>query len=226
MASRGFFRSFVSFELSYERRRDVIGKFDDIVSLGRACQPAYQIRRLLGVQAAHVFDWIITPDTALQALLATRLDGFFSRDRLIMGPEACVIDALTDVRFLHEFPPGADLDEKYMEHAPRFRMLTERWRAFMASRRRVLFIRQHAWDADARATARRLRGTLDVVAPLLDYTLLYLTSDDEAPWGEEKIFNRRLHQPEVPDWRGDDQAWAALLVEFVPSSTRLFPAQG
>jgi hypothetical protein len=198
----------------HEREKNVTDSFDDIVSLGRACQPAHQIRRLFGVQTAQVFDWIITPDAALRTLLETRLDGFFSRDRLIMGPEACVIDAVTDVRFLHEFPAGSDVNAKYAEHAPRFEMLTERWRALMASRRRVLFIRQHAWDPDPRDTAIRLRRTLDAVAPELNYKLLYLTEHDEAPWGEERIFNRRLSQPDVPDWRGDDHAWSALLDEF------------
>ena len=169
---------------------------------------------MFGVQTAQVFDWVITPDATLRSLLETRLDGFFVRDRLVMGPEACVIDAVTDVRFLREFPVGSDIDSKYAEHAPRFEMLVERWRALMASRRRVLFIRQHAWDPDPRATATRLRRTLDAVAPRLDYRLLYLTEHDEAPWGEERIFNRRLRQPDVPDWRGDDRAWSALLDEF------------
>ncbi|MGH6951688.1 MAG: hypothetical protein ACREH4_12495 [Vitreimonas sp.] len=49
--------------------------FDDVVSLGRACQPTYQIRRVLGITTAHVVDWIITPDAALQTLIGSRLDG-------------------------------------------------------------------------------------------------------------------------------------------------------
>jgi hypothetical protein len=207
----------------HEREQDVTDRFDDIVSLGRACQPAHQIRRVFGIQTAQVFDWIITPDATLRTLLETRLDGFFLRDRLIMGPEACVIDAVTDVRFLHEFPAGSDLDAKYAEHSPRFDMLTARWRGLMASRRRVLFIRQHAWDRDPRETATMLRRTLDAVAPLLDYRLLYLTEHYEAPWDEERIFNRRLRQPDVPDWRGDDQAWTALLQEFISPADALSP---
>src|SRR5262245_21977672 len=94
--------------------------FDDVVSLGRACQPAHQIRRGLGVETAHVFDWVITPDATLRTLVESRLEGFFARERLQMGPEDCVIDTVTDVRFQHEFPAGADIDEKYAEHAPRY----------------------------------------------------------------------------------------------------------
>ena len=191
--------------------------FDEVVSLGRACQPAYQIRRVTGAQTAHVFDWIITPDAALRTLVESRLQGFFARERLQMGPEECVVDAVSDVRFQHEFPPGADIDAKHAEHAPRFAALVARWRELSASRRRVLFIRQHAWDPDPRETAQRLRRALDLAAPALAYTLLYLTETETPPWGEARIVNRHLRQPAPYDWRGDDQAWSELLAEFATS---------
>ena len=81
--------------------------YDQIVSLGRGCQPAHQIRRLYADAQAHVFDWIVTPDAGLLHSITTDLDGFFARERLEMGPEDCIVDRVTDARFLHELLRGS-----------------------------------------------------------------------------------------------------------------------
>ncbi|MGH6951689.1 MAG: hypothetical protein ACREH4_12500 [Vitreimonas sp.] len=114
---------------------------------------------------------------------------------------------MTDVRFLHEFPPGADIDASNAEHAPRFAALAERWRELATSRRRALFVRQHAWDP---IRARRFRRTPDAAAPALDYTLLCLTETEGPRWGKTRILKGRLRQPATPDWRGDNHAWSEL----------------
>lgn len=181
--------------------------FDQMVSLGRGCQPAHQIRRLDPNAQAHVFDWVITPDAGLVTLIETGLDGFFSRDRLEMGPENCIIDRVTDARFPHEFPEGFDFAPQYEKHAGRFAMLIERWRNLLASNQRVLFVRQHAWSPDARATALRLRDAIAAKAPHLHFSLLYLTATEAADWGEDGIVNVFLRQPEPYVWTGDDAAW-------------------
>jgi hypothetical protein len=196
-----------------ERRREqaMSGGYDQVVSLGRACQPAYQIRRLVPGAIAHVFDWIITNDHGLVSLIEAELNGHFARERLIMGPQNCIIDRETKTQFLHEFPRGCDFEERYPENAERIAMLTERWHSLLASEQRVLFVRQHGWDADLRATAIRLRETIAAKAPRLRFTLLYLTETEEADWGEEGIVNRRLNQPEPYVWTGDDAAWSQIL---------------
>lgn len=181
--------------------------YDDVVSLGRGCQPAHQIRRLRPASQAHVFDWIITPDACLVQSIATGLDGFFARDRLVMGPENCIVDRVTDARFLHEFPEGLDFAAQYEKHVGRYEMLAERWRTLLASSHKVLFVRQHAWDPDARASAVRLRDTIAGEAPNLRFSLLYLTAHNGVDWGEEGIVNLFLRQPEPYVWTGDDEAW-------------------
>lgn len=186
-------------------------RYDQVVSLGRGCQPAHQIRRLDASAQAHVFDWIITPDAALVDLIAAGLDGFFARERLEMGPENCIVDRVTDTRFLHEFPEGCDFATQYEKNAGRFAMLVERWRDLLASRQRVLFVRQHAWDSDARASAIRLRDAIAAKAPHLTFSLLYFTETDENDWGENGIVNLRLRQPEPYVWTGDDAAWERAL---------------
>lgn len=190
-------------------------RYDQVVSLGHACQPAYQIRRVLGVTSAHVFDWIVIPDPALITLIGSDLDGFFSRDRLGVGSSEAITDLPTDTRFVHEFPKDSDVDVQHAQHAGRYAMLIRRWRRLLRSRQRVLFVRQHGWDPDPRAAAARLQALLLAKAPRLRFTLLYLTGDpaDEVPWGQEGVINRHLPQPEPYDWRGDNAAWERLLRE-------------
>ncbi len=185
--------------------------YDQIVSLGRACQPAYQLRRLTGVKAAHVFDWIITQDEGLIRWIETDLDGFFSRDRLVADQDGVVIDEPTGTQFIHEFPPGAELETAHSENVGRFAMLVERWRDLLASDQRILFVRQHGWGNDARAVALRLRETIAAQAPRLRFDLLYLTPDEQGDWGEPGIINRLLRQPEPYEWTGDDDAWREIL---------------
>jgi hypothetical protein len=192
--------------------------YDQVVSLGRACQPAHQIRRVLQISAAHIFDWIVTTDHGVATLIASDLDGFFDRGGLIMGPEGCIIDRVTQTQFLHEFPTGSDVETQHHAHQERFVMLAERWRTLLASPQAVLFVRQHGWDAAARASAVRLRDTIRRRAPRLRFAVLYLTADATEHWGETQILNRHLPQPSPYDWRGDDAAWERLLGEALAAA--------
>jgi hypothetical protein len=185
--------------------------YQQIVSLGRACQPAHQIRRLVPGAEAHVFDWIITPDSTVMDLIDTDLDGMFARARLEMGPQKCIVDRVTGARFLHEFPEGTEFDAQYEKNEGRYAMLADRWRALLASEQSILFVRQHAWDENLRASAVRLRDKIAAKAPKLRFLLLYLTEDEVAPWNEAGILNLRLLQPEPYVWTGDDAAWEDVL---------------
>lgn len=187
--------------------------YDEVVSLGCHCQPTHQIRRILGLTAAHVFDWIITTDSGLVVWIESRLAGFFARERLTHGSHGYVIDLPTDTRFVHEFPQHAAIDETYDQQVTRLRFLADRWHALMASHSRVLFVRVHAWQENPRASAVRLRDAIRTTAPGLSFTLLYLTADraDDQPWHEPGIVNRHLPRPEPYRWEGDDGAWEDLL---------------
>lgn len=193
--------------------------YDQIVSLGKNCQPAHQIRRFTGVTSAHLFDWLITPDDGLVMHISADLDGFFARERLAMG-RSCIVDVVTDTRFFHEFPKDSDFDQQYLEHQGRLAMLADRWRDLLRSDQRVLFVRQHAWNEDRRATARRLRDALAAQAPRLRFDLLYLTGEpaDDEPWGEHGIINRFLTQPVPYVWTGDDSAWDRLLADAIAAA--------
>ena len=187
-------------------------RFDRVVSLGCSCQPAYQIRRLLNVEEAQIFDWVITEDRGVVHLIENGTRDFLVRDDL-RWIDGAMRSLRHGTRFLHEFPDEGSLEARFDAHSERFAALGERWRALMEADERVLFVRKHAWDDDPQATAETLRDALRVAGPRLDFTLLYLTPPDQfdPSWRTEGIEHRAVRQPEPYTWKGDDTVWETLL---------------
>lgn len=189
-------------------------RFDHVVSLGCSCQPAFQIRRLLGIDGAQVFDWLITDDPGIIHLIGNAAEDVFRQGDLkwING----AVRSLTHgTRYMHEFPTEADLEKGFQENEARFVALTKRWRDLMSSDERVLFVRIHAWSEDPAAAAVLLRDTLKAAAPLLRFELLYLTPPEvfDPAWSTAGVVHSPLAQPEPYTWKGDDTVWESLLRE-------------
>jgi hypothetical protein len=198
-----------------------------VISLGRGCQPAYQIRRITGETAAHVFDWIITPDYALLQSIRYGLSGWFDADRLRPMDDGTIEDHFLGARFLHEFQGPGDFAEKHARHAARIAHLVARWQSLMESRQNVLFVRQHFERDDMVATADELFRSLTEAAPQLKFRILYLVEpsrfDDRSV--VEGVTFRALHQTAPYDWRGDDACWDRLLAEAIDAAGGLQPRQ-
>ena len=189
--------------------------YTQIISLGRACQPRYQLRRMRGTVDAYPFDWIITPDDGLRAVIADQLAGFMDPQFLQRDPDGVVIDFRYAISFLHEFPKGQPIEAGLAQHGQRYVNLVRKWHALMASDYQVLFVRQHAWNTDMTGTAALLVETLEHAAPTLNFDLLYLIEPnqyDTAQQARRTLF-RPLAQPTTGQWEGDDAVWDALLAE-------------
>ena len=199
-----------------------LGCFDTVISLGRGCQPAYQIRRALKITEARVWDWVITPDPSLVTAIRSGLAHYFDRDTLILSADGSRLDRDSGVSFLHEFPKDHDFDLCHAKHAARVALLKQRWTALMASAARVLFVRQHGWSPDPAGQAEILRQTLRDAAPDLRFCLLYLVEPArfDPGWAAQDILFLPLTQAAPYDWRGDNAAWDRLLA----AGLRLCPA--
>jgi hypothetical protein len=205
------------------------GPYDEIVSLGSTCQTAYQMRRCLGIERAHVFDWVVTSDPGLVHHINSGLDGYFALDGLMRDNKGLIRDRRTATLFQHDFAEGSDLATAHALAAPRIAALVDRWRALLASDQSVLFIRKHGWADHPLRTADRLQRALRAAAPRLRFRLLYLTKPavflpavDTAG-----LVHRPLAQPDPPDWRGLDEPWQQLLtdaLQFPPPSRAGAPA--
>jgi hypothetical protein len=202
----------------------MFGPYDEIVSLGCTCETAYQLRRCLGIERAHVFDWVVTSDPGLLQYIESGLQDYFALDGLMRDAEGQVRDAQTATLFLHEFPEGADLAAAHAAEAPRIAALVERWHKLMASEQSVLFIRKHGWAGPPLRTDDRLHQALRAAAPRLRFRLLYLTKPAAFEPGAATpgLVHLPLAPPDPEDWRGDDLVWQQLLsdaLEFPPPPT-------
>ena len=191
--------------------------YTQIISLGRACQPRHQLRRMRGTVDAYPFDWIITPDEGLRAVITAGLTGFMEPQYLQRGPDGAVTDIRHGIKFLHEFPSGVPIEAGLAQHGQRYVNLVRKWQTLMASDHRVLFVRQHGWASDIATTAALLVETLERAAPALEFDLLYLTEPGQydPAWHFRRTVFRPLAQSPDARWEGDDAVWDALLAGMV-----------
>jgi hypothetical protein len=209
-------RSVASRLLAYLRQKATRhGPYHEVVSLGRACQPAYQLRRVLGISRAHVFDWIATTDTGIRSLIADDLQGHFALDRLFRDDLGFVRERVTDTVFQHEFTQDDDIAAVHAITAPRITAMAERWRRLMASNATVLFIRQHAWSGSPADSAEALLSTLHAAGPRLRLRLLYLTEPHMTPVlpDRDDLMHRAMPLHPDGDWRGVNETWEERLRE-------------
>ena len=106
--------------------------YDEFVSLGTACQTAWQLKINLKRNTAYPFDWLITPCDALISFIENEGKGFLEKENLeILEPLSHdstilrVIDNAYKIIFLHDFfpPSNSKLEEvkrKYEKRTQRF----------------------------------------------------------------------------------------------------------
>ncbi len=195
-----------------------ISMYDNYVSLGSNCEPAFQLRRLLGRDAAFFFNWLVTPLDTLVAVIASDFAGVYAKENLQPTADAgMVLDVGSGLKFHSAFRKelgrnlsGPRFDELYAESAAKYAMLAERFRTLARSTSRVAYLVKTA-DAEARAKTVMLRDVLSDRYPDHDFTLVVLQTSDreEADWGEARIRNRylarfadfsRAHDGHVPSW--------------------------
>lgn len=195
----------------------MFGPYDEIISLGRTCQTAHQLRRVFKDLQAHVFDWLITNDAGIRSLISAGVADVFVAERLERDQNGVVVDRLTGTKFLHDFEEDADIATGHAAAAPRFAFLVARWQKMMASDAAVLFIRQHAWSRNPAEDADALLATLQVAAPRLRMRLLYLSEPHRTPElaDRPKLIHRQM--PLHPDglWTGCDEIWEQRLHEVI-----------
>jgi hypothetical protein len=187
------------------------GPFDHVISLGRDCMPAHQIRRVLGVSLASVFDWVVTPEHALIYSIKSGLVGFFDLADMVRGANGRVINTQSEVRFIHEFSDTGDIAVQHAQHVGRNTRLVQRWRILTQSNASVLFVRYDAKCRNPHAASIMLRDLLREKAPRLSFHLLYVVDPSFDLPDENGISFRRMRPNPLATWEGDNEQWSDIL---------------
>jgi Putative papain-like cysteine peptidase (DUF1796) len=197
-------------------------RYDRLVSLGRYCQTAYQIRRFTGDPIASYFDWIGTPHDGLVQTLQGEFRECFLLDNLSVTNDGLgVVDRRTGLDFRHAFSvprysSRVDLKtfaNEYETARKKETFLRLRWKKTIRHQH-ALYIRQ---DTPSREEILELYDVLANQARLNRIGLLVV-----APPGYKLSINHSnvciesgVDLPTSPlDWRGNDYAWDRILSKY------------
>ena len=193
--------------------------FNPLISLGRHCQCAYQIRRFTQDTYTSYFDWVGAPFHGLLDVLSTSFHNTFERADLAVSADGTHVKHLrTGFIYRHLFSrlpgtemvdPGA-LDREYVEKRSKMDYLG---RKFLSQVREQasLYVRHDDLSLDE---AHLLLQALDQVSGAEQNHLLIVSSKPEAWTTDHPRIQAHAGVPMSSgpnDWKGDNTLWDIVL---------------
>jgi hypothetical protein len=170
--------------------------YEAIISLGGACAPAFNIRRIFGNDRAFPFDWWISSRQGIEKIIRDDFAGPYRVENMRLSPDRqSVRDISLNIHYVHDFPRGPDKHvlPDFAPHVPerlqRYQVLAERMRR-ICSTSRVLFVRLEPpgrpknWDgshAAAHARAEKWLALFREKWPNGQADILTLNTDPNTP---------------------------------------------
>lgn len=124
--------------------QSVVETFEQALSIGQNCRARHHIRRTFGKHSGRkgVFDWQITPTSALLEYLTRDFKGMFERADLV-ARNGEVFNDRFGTNHVHEFPKGIqpkDIDRYYAQARKRHDRWCEFTRRVMSNNLSALFV--------------------------------------------------------------------------------------
>ncbi|EWM18767.1 DUF1796 family putative cysteine peptidase [Kutzneria sp. 744] len=197
--------------------------FDLCVGLGQHCESTYQIRRILGQDGAHFFDWLEIDLVYVRNAIATDFGEVLRSGRMALTSDGDgALDLHAGMEFYHEFHAEegqpltvADIEAQLPKAQEKFAFLAERWREMTASSARVLYVRQDANGVEKVADIVELRDLIATRYPGHDFAILWLGRTPPADLDQLPPGIAFREVPLLPGrWQGDDEAWDALFADL------------
>ena len=201
-----------------ESPQEWVGKkrFRKAVSLGYACDVAFQIRRVFDQTESYPFDWLLTPLDAVEALIENSFAGFLIPENLCLERDY-ILDLSNGIKYLHDFKNHQDFLSEVSDVQEKYSRRIARWLELMNGDAQVLFIRgqkdYNKLPPIDLAAARRLWSIISKTYPAIDPHLLVIQPLDCAvpEFTDNKIKMVRMGNPDPIVWSGDDGKWQHLL---------------
>lgn len=192
-------------------------QFHRIISLGRACDIAYQIRRVFNQAEAYPFDWLVTPMSGLIKVIQSDFDGFIDADHLEIRDNR-VVNQESNIVFFHDFEEQQipTFKQALPQVMDKYKRRIERWRTVVNSGNPILFVKgsnDTSLGVITEDQARLIYDTLTQAYPHCDVHLL-CQNVPEAGIAPQRIGNIRIdnvRKPASAAWSGDDAAWSEML---------------
>lgn len=187
-------------------------EYDEVVSLGFACQVAYQTK-LNGFRThAYPFDVLITPYESMLLFIVNKGVNFLEPSNLhvlevLPGGVLSVLEKGYNIQMIHDFTLNF---ANYNQVKAKYDRRIKRFFDLLASNKRVLFIRINLNYYQA----IELDNILHTLYPQLPYTILALNDDEQSKqdWHLERVRNFYLRW--TGGWDGDYARWKEILNHF------------
>lgn len=195
--------------------------FDHIISLGGACETAYNLRRHFGFATSYPFDWWISSTAGVAKLLRDGdVDALYRLEDLERpGHGGSVRNTRYDIHLHHEFPrdwktPGQPVREDWAtridEPRQRSAYLIERLFGLATTAKTLLFVRRFGPQDRPEAVA----ALLDALEARFPHSRIGVVAVDQGarlPAIREVMHRISVPRPPGVGWRGDASAWDAAL---------------
>ena len=203
-------------------------RYDKLVSIGRYCQTAYQLRRFTNNTTASFFDWLGTPhDGLIRVLQRDFLDCFLLENLVLSEDGLGVVDQTNGIDFRHTFSNprySHSIDLKifalnYEVARQKADFLRLRWRKTIR-RESTLYVRQ---DSPSPTQIRELYDALAMQASPNRIGLLIVTPSSHPPAISlpDVYIESGPDLPTSPvDWKGTDEAWDRILTKYCTGASR------
>jgi Tfp pilus assembly protein PilF len=183
-----------------------------LISLGRNCDVAFQLRMHGQENVPHFFDWLGTPASALSKVFAADFDVFHADDLVFRTDNSThyVEDAATGIVFFHQFPMlsghvTSDFMLFYAHFIKNFKFQARRFREYVQTLPCTL-VRRDITEPEAIA----LEEVFFARYPGADVQFLYLVHDQN----EFVTSNGHArHIPRTASSLGNPDVWIKLLTE-------------
>ena len=206
-------------------------KFDKVISLGPACETAWQIRQIVDQPEAYVFDWVIASASSVAKAISTDFSAIVHSGQLSLknvdsGDHPYVLDAATGIEYHHDFRNDADFIATLPNVQQKYNFLKDRMRRLLASDKTILFVHHKGTPDDARI----LEAAIFERFPTLNFNLLELGigGKEEPPRREGRLILARIEgrgsswQDRMPEW--ENVIEAILADSFDKTLTRVEPS--
>lgn len=202
---------------SLEIRASTIKQYDEVISLGTACQAAWQLEGNGMRRLAYPFDWLVTPFHGLIPFIINQGAGFLDKDKIeivktLPGKATFlhVADLTYDIHFIHDFH-GTEIIDNYDKIKNKYDRRIQRFFTLLQSNKKILFFRVQI----TRDEAIVLDNLIHTTYPNLEYTLVAINDspDTENDWGLERVRNFYMRQS-IDNWQGDGERWKDILSQF------------
>lgn len=194
--------------------------YDQAISLGGSCQPAWHLRKNNLRLASYPLDWLNTRESteALCTVLRTRFENFFEKAdfEMIVTPlgNRPYINRRTGFWFWHEFEEPSSFEERFEERRALYDRRIARMLEVFDSDSSILLVRFRT----SRDDATQLADVLREVYPRMRFTILAVDDSDEIreDWNIPGVINRHMECAPNSDATntGYDDNWTRLFSEF------------